>query len=116
MKIEVEFGKIKVDGKEFHDPIILPSGKTIEREYEKIKEKYGTSHVIDEEEIEILIKEKPEIIVIGTGFDGMAKLTEEAKKKISEKGIKLIEEKTPDAIETFSSLKNKKAGIFHSTC
>ncbi len=116
MKIEIEFGKIKVDSNEFHDVIILPSEKVLEREYQKIKGKYGTGHVIDEKEIEIVVREKPEVIVIGTGFDGMAGLTEKAREKILKKNIKLIEEKTPKAIETFLSLKNKKAAVLHSTC
>lgn len=118
MKIQVEFGKINVDGKKFHDAIILPSGKILEREYEKIKEKYGTGHVIDDKEIELVLKEKPEIIVIGTGFDGKAELTKEAKENILKENIKLIELKTPKAVEKFLSLKDKKAvaGIFHSTC
>lgn len=118
MKIQVEFGKIKINNREFHDTIILPSGKILEREYEKIKEKYGTGHVIDDEEIELVLKEKPEIIVIGIGFDGKAELTEKAREKILKENIKLIELKTPKAVEKFLSLKDKKAvaGIFHSTC
>lgn len=118
MKIQIEFGKIKINGKEFHDAIVLPSGKILEREYKKIKEKYGTSHVIDENEIEILIKEKPEIIVVGRGFQGEAYLTEKAREKILKNKIRLIELKSPEAIKKFLELKdkNKVAGIFHSTC
>lgn len=119
MNIQAEFGKIKIDGKEFHDAIVLPSGKLIEREYEKIKSKYGTGHVIDDKEIDILLEEKPEIIIIGTGFDGMAKLTEKAKQKILDNDIKLIEEHTLEAVTKFLELKNKNqkvGGVFHSTC
>lgn len=121
MEIEVEFGKIKIDGKEFHDAIVFPSGKILEREYEKIKEKYGTGHVIDENEIDKILTEKPEVIVVGTGFDAQTYLTEKTREKISKEKIKLIEEKTPEAVKEFLSLKNKNkkikvAGIFHSTC
>jgi len=116
MKIEVIFGKITINNQEFHDAIILPSGKLLEREYKKIEEKYGTSHVIDEEEIEILLKEKPEAIVIGTGFEGIAKLTDAAREKILKNKMELIELKTPEAVKKFLSLKNKKAALFHSTC
>ena len=57
--MQLEFGKIKINNKEFHDAIILPSGKTLERKYEKIKARYGTGHIPDEIETEILLKEKP---------------------------------------------------------
>ena len=116
MKIEVVFGKITINNQEFHDVIILPNGKIIEREYKKIEAKYGTSHVIDENQIEILLKEKPEVIVIGTGFEGIAKLTDKAREKILKQNIKLTELKTPEAVKTFISLKGKKAALFHSTC
>lgn len=119
MQIDVEFGKIRINGKEFHDVIVLPSGKLLEREYEKIKEKYGTGHVIDDVEIEVVVKEKPAIVIVGIGFDGAAKLTEKAREKILKNEIEIIELKTPKAVKKFLSLQNKKikvAGIFHSTC
>ncbi len=116
MNIEVRFGKITIDNKEFHDIIILPSGKLIERDYKNIEARYGTSHVIDENEIEILLKENPKTIVIGTGFEGIAKLTDKARENILKNKIKLIEKKTPEAVKTFLTLKGKKAGLFHSTC
>jgi hypothetical protein len=115
-KIGLEWGKIKINDKEFHDVIILPSGKFFGREYEKIKAKYGTGHVIDDEEIELLVKEKPEIIVIGAGFNGKAELTEKAREKILKNKIKLIEKNTPEAIKLFLDLKDEKSAIFHSTC
>jgi len=116
MKITAEFGKIIVDEKEYRDIIII-AGKVIPRDSKAIKAKHTTSHVIDEDEAEILLKDKPELVIIGIGFDGMAGLTPEAKAKIITSGAKLIEKKTPVAIEEFLNAKTKKkAALIHSTC
>ena len=105
------FGEIVVDGKVYnHDIKILPSGKVVERI--KIK----GSHLICLEEFKAILDEKPEVIVIGNGQDGIAEVENDAKQQIAARKIKLIIEPTPKAIQTFNKLKNKKAGIFHVTC
>ncbi len=78
------------------------------------------SHCIDCEDVKKAIIQKPELIIIGTGFSGMAQVTENAKKEIESSGIQLIMEKTGDAVRIFneeSSMKGKKIiGLFHLTC
>lgn len=115
--IKAEFGKIEVGGKPYKDVIILPSG-VFARDAERARAKYGTSHVIDEEEIQILTNEKPEIIFIGKGFDGegVAHLTDKAREKIKKQGIELAENNTPEAIKKFLKEQRKKAVLLHSTC
>ncbi len=106
-----KFGEIVVDGKKYnHDIKILVDGKIVKR--------YGPrgSHEICLEEFDEILKDPPEVIVVGNGQNGVAKIEEKAIEKIKSKGIKLIVEETPKAIITFNKLKNKKAGIFHLTC
>ena len=64
------------------------------------------------------LKKEPEIIVIGTGAYGVAKVTEKAQEEIMERGIKLIIDQTKEAIRSFNFLFSKKKviGLFHLTC
>lgn len=78
------------------------------------------SHVIDSEDVQRAIDQKPEIIIIGNGESGVAQIAEKAKKEIESSGIQLIIEKTGDAVKTFNAeiqtKREKIIGLFHLTC
>ncbi len=117
---EYHFGSITINGKTYnHDLEVRWTG-------EVLKWWRGESHVINVEDVKRAIEQNPETIIIGTGELGIARVTEEAQKFIQEKGIKLIIDKTEEAVKTFniilgeSELKegkqNKVIGLFHLTC
>ena len=117
---EYYFGSITIDGKTYnYDVEVRWTG-------EVLKWWRGESHIIDFEDLKRAMEEKPEIIVIGTGESGLAEVTAEAQKEINLKGIKLIIDKTEEAIKTFNILseesekeegKQKRViGLFHLTC
>lgn len=110
---EYHFGSIIINGKTYnHDIEIRWSG-------EVLKWWRGESHIIDVEDIKSAIEQNPEVIIIGTGESGLAKVTEKAKQKIKSQEIKLIIDLTDDAIKSFNILKKKEAkiiGLFHLTC
>jgi len=102
------YGSITIDGIAYnHDVFILPSGQVEEREY---------GHTFTKEQVKHVLKEKPEIIIIGKGTSGMASLSGEGRKLL--KGIKIIEDWTPKIRDKFNELaKTKKvAAIIHVTC
>ncbi len=84
------------------------------------------SHIIDIEAVKRAVEQNPEVIVIGTGESGIARVTEDARNFIKEKGIELIIDKTGEATKTFNVIceesleeegKQKKViGLFHLTC
>ena len=84
------------------------------------------SHVIDIEDVKSAVEQNPEIIVIGVGESGMARITEGAQNFIIEAGIKLITDKTGEAVRTFNVIcdesleeegkQEKVIGLFHLTC
>ena len=105
------FGSITIDDKTYdYDLIIFPNGKIEKRPLTK-----GT-HVVCMEEFLPIIKEKPEVIVIGTGQSGCVDIEQEVKDTAEKNNIKLVVEETPEAIKAFNKIKEKKAGIFHLTC
>ena len=104
------FGSITVDGKNYHhDVYIFPSGKVEEREY---------GHTFTKSQVEHVLKESPDVVIIGKGTAGMAKLSPEARALLEEKGVEVIEADTPDMVDKFNELaKTKKtAAIIHVTC
>ena len=108
-----EFGLIVIEGKSYnHDVAAFWDGNVS-------RWQRAESHVINAEDVQVAINKNPEIIVIGTGEEGIAKVTEEATKEIISKGINLVIEKTKAASEVFNvnaAQGKKAAGLFHLTC
>ncbi|MCD6500587.1 hypothetical protein J7K42_01045 [bacterium] len=96
------FGSITINGKTYnHDVEVRWSGEVLDWRRKE-------SHLIAVEDIKRALGQSPEVIVIGTGESGMARVTEEAKKEIEEKGIKLIIDRTEEAVKSFNII-NKKS-------
>jgi len=117
---EYHFGSITISGKTYnYDVEVRWTGEILKWWREE-------SHIIDVEDVKRAVEQNPETIVIGTGESGIARVTEEAKKFIQEKGIKLIIDKTEEAAKTFNIInagskeeegkQNKVIGLFHLTC
>jgi hypothetical protein len=113
-----EFGSITIDDKKY-DQVLIVGEKVEEREYDKLKDFFGTSHKIGEWELLELFNEKPEIIIIGTGQSGALTVDEKVINTIKEKGIELIIVKTPEAIISYNKKiqEGKKVNsLIHTTC
>ena len=117
---EYRFGSITIDGQTYnHDVEVRWTGEVLGWRREK-------SHVIDIEDIERAMEENPETVIIGTGESGIAKVTENIRDLLKEKGIELIIDKTEQAVKTFNIIKEeseeeegrqaKIVGLFHLTC
>lgn len=70
------------------------------------------------EDLEEVLKAKPEIMVVGAGYYGFMKVLPETKKHLQAEGIKLIVEKTGKALKTYNERlqSNSVVGAFHLTC
>ncbi|WP_049891268.1 Mth938-like domain-containing protein [Methanohalobium evestigatum] len=122
MKIDgTEFGSITIDGKKYgHDVVIYP--QKIEKRMKEIsKNKYGSGHKLCKEEMQEYLKNLDNIdtVVVGNGQNGVLQLLDETEKMLEDKGVEVINRKTPEAINDFNQkiqTKNKVLGIFHVTC
>jgi hypothetical protein len=99
-----------------HDIIILANGKVIQRNEEEVKRKYGTTHAVGIEEIQIMMSGNPEVIVIGTGQNGEAKLTKDARDYIIKHKLNVVEGVSPKACKYFDSSEKTKSALIHVTC
>ena len=117
---EYHFGSITINGKTYnYDVEVRWNGEVLEWRRE-------SSHVIDIEGVKRAVEEKPEMIIIGTGESGVARVTESAQRFIKEKKIELIIDRTEEAVKVFNMIrgkperekgeKKKVIGLFHLTC
>ena len=103
------FGRMDADGQTYtSDLIIFP---------DRVKDSWWrkTGHSLCLEDIKDVLGEKPEALVVGTGFYGIMSVEEEVKSKAQSEGIELIVAKTKDAVKSFNELASKKrtVGAFH---
>jgi len=113
MKIEgYNFGEIKINGKSYRsDVIIFP---------DKVKSDWWRKegHSLCLEDLEDVLKEKPEILIIGTGAYGVMRVPDEIVKALMSRGIEVKVMPTKLACEEFNKLVGKKKVIaaLHLTC
>jgi len=107
------FGNIVINGVRYTDDIKIVKGKVIPEWWRK------SGHFVEVDDIQDILKSKPEIVVIGKGSPGQMKSTSSLREFLRKTGTELIEEKTVEAVETFNQLymerKNVAAG-FHLSC
>lgn len=116
---EYKPGVITVDGRNYDSDIF------VDWKDEVSDWQHREEHAIEAEDLRAAVEKNPETIVLGTGENGMVEISESAQDFISEKGIKLMVDRTEEAIKTFNILKEnsleeegrqeKVIGLFHLT-
>ena len=106
------FGQIVIDGKKYtKDVIIFP---------DRVKGSWSRKegHRLSTEDIQEILKEKPEILVVGTGYAGLMKIAPETRERLQSEGIQLIAENTRKACKAYNQLSKSKKVVaaFHLTC
>ncbi len=117
---EYNFGSIKINGEDYNYDV------EVRWTDEVLAWPFIERHLIGAEEVKRAIEQKPDTIVIGTGESGLAKITKEAQEEIRRNNIKLVIDKTEEAVKTFNAIKEdseeeegkqeKVIGLFNLTC
>jgi len=107
-----DFGRIVIDGRTYtSDVIVFPN---------RVKDGWWRreGHKLHVEDIEEVMREKPDILVVGTGYSGLMVIPRETADYIRSSGIELIAESTAKAAETYNRLSRSKKVIaaLHLTC
>jgi len=106
------FGRIVIDGKPYTSDLIIYPDKKIDSSWWRIE-----GHLLQPEDLEGLFKKRPEVLVIGTGHDGVMKVPGKTILAIKEKGIEVHVAKTGEAVKLFNNLSGRKvAAALHLTC
>ena len=107
------FGQMVIDEIIYtSDLIIYPDGRVTD------SWRRQSGHRLASIDIDGLIQSNPEIIVAGTGVNGLMKPEKELERLLHQKGITFIAEATPKAAEIYNRfLSEKQVGAcFHLTC
>jgi hypothetical protein len=111
------FGFIVVDDKQYtNDVVILPDGTVKERV--PGKGRLG-SHSIARSEVEALTRVRPDVILIGTGVHGMARLAHDAEFYLNEPDLNLTLLPSPQVVRKYNQYIDngeKVAALIHVTC
>lgn len=93
---EFSFGMFRIAGKTYYDDI-----KIINNKVKSWQNRRGLEITLDN--IKELVDSQPEILIIGSGASGLLKVPDEVKMNIMSHRIKLIVQKTTEAVATFNN-------------
>ncbi len=107
------FGKICISGTWYdRDLKITAAGVVLPGWWRK------SGHVCGLDDVEDLLRDEPEVLILGKGKPGFMKADPELCRFVESRGIILLEQPTAQAVATFNSLHTQKkvvAGL-HLTC
>jgi hypothetical protein len=107
------FGKIVIDGKTYTSDVIIYPEKVDPSWWRK------EGHRLQLVDLENIIREKPDLLIIGTGKLGAIEVPEETLAFLRSQGIDVRVARTGKAVDIFNSSqgKNKKVvAALHLTC
>ncbi len=114
MKIEeYAFGRIVIDGRAYTSDLIIYTDQVDDSWWR------NQSHRIDAEDISEVIDDRPELLIIGTGQNGMMDVPQETLSALAEKGITVLVEKTAEAVRLYNQAvaeDRKVIAALHLTC
>ena len=108
-----DFGSMVINGDFYAQDIIVFPDKVNSGWWRK------QGHSLDKEDLDEVIKYKPEILVVGKGSPGLMKVPQATKNFLKENQVELIEGSTDSSWQIFNAelKKGKKVvGVFHLTC
>jgi len=113
----VSFGIVKINGEEYEkDVVIHTNGKVSKRKKKKskdLKPTYGHTPLSDKE-LDVIEDEEPEVVYIGTGYEGSLPITPEALKVLKDYETVILP--TPEVIPKIEADKRKLVAFIHVTC
>jgi len=115
MKVRIEeydFGHMKIDGNSYRTDIIVLPDRVISNWWRK------EGHRLCLEDLKDVLEDKSEVLVIGTGYSGIMKVSADVVSELEKKGITVYIAKSGAAVDKYNQIaaEKKTAGAFHLTC
>lgn len=106
------FGEIVVDGRRYTSDVIIYPDRVDGSWWRR------QGHQLHIDDIREVIREIPEVLVIGTGDSGLMEVLPQTRNHLESLGIKLFSEATHKACETYNRLCSSKKVVaaLHLTC
>ena len=87
---KTRFGSVTIRGNLVEYDIVIRLNGTVEKRKKNLsKEIYGTSHIISVAEAKYIYQDGAKCLIIGSGQDGMVKLSDDACTYFNKKGIQV---------------------------
>ena len=106
-------GRIIVNHITYHQDLKIIHGQVVDNWWRK------TGHRVDVNDMKDVLDASPDIVVIGTGYAEMMRVSDDLTSETHRRNINLIAENTNKAVQTFNDLFSKGknvSGAFHLTC
>ncbi|GMT47541.1 MAG: hypothetical protein IEMM0007_1107 [bacterium] len=105
------FGRIVIDGKTCTSDVIIFPERVVSPWWRR------QGHLLQMEDLAGVIRERPEVLIIGKGFSGLMKVPQELMDELGSMGIEVIAEKTTRAVTIFNDYRGSHvAAAFHLSC
>ena len=108
-----DFGRIVIDGKKYTNDVIIFPNRVMSSWWRK------EGHRLHINDLNEVLKEKVEVLIVGTGYSELMKVPTETKEFIESTGFKLIIQPSKEACKTYNSLVKsgkKVIAALHLTC
>ena len=107
------FGSITILGRQYRSDLKIINGEVVDNWWRK------TGHAVDVDDVTDILDAQTDCVVFGTGKTGLMKVSDRLRKELAARGVELIAEPSPQAMDTFNRLVDegrKVAAGFHLTC
>lgn len=107
-----EFGRIVINGKDYTNDVIIFPDRVDDSWWRK------EGHNLCIEDIESVMKEEPDIVIVGTGVNRLMRVPDQTRKYVESKGVNLVVEPTGRACDIYNQVseKAKVVAALHLTC
>ena len=107
-----EFGCIVIKGKRYATDVIIYPDHVEDNWWRE------EGHSLSPVDLWTVVQAKPEVLVVGTGYSGLMRVPPETEKYLREQGIRLIAERTTEAVRIYNQLcpSTKVVAALHLTC
>ncbi len=107
------FGEMLVNGRSFTSDLIIYDDRIDDQWWRE------NGHLVMSQDLDRVVKSKPEVLIIGRGKLGAMKISPETIDAVEDAGIQLVHARTEEAVEVYNQVASTGkdvVGAFHLTC
>lgn len=111
MKIQhYSFGRITIDGKTYTSDVIIYPDRVNSSWWRK------EGHFLQMDDLKDVVNAQPEVIIIGTGYSGVVKVSENVINKFISMKIDVHVARTTEAVDLFNKISDSKRTVASDLC
>jgi hypothetical protein len=109
---DYDWGEIKIAGRTYTKDVKIVRGVVVPNWWRK------EGHNLLPEDLKDVFEAKPKVLVVGTGHDGLMRISQAVRQALADSGIELVAEPTRKAVEEYNRLSGTQDTAFaaHLTC